>query len=84
MPNFKFLISKSSSSCEPVGTESKVQSGLRNYEKKREREREWEEREKGIEDIGKMKKIILRKKELNQRQNINASQYLVAHSTDHR
>ena len=52
--------------------------------KKREREREWEEREKGIDDIGKMKKIILRKKELNQRQNINASQYLVAHSTDHR
>ena len=40
MPNCKFLISKSSSSCEPVGTESKVQSGLRNYEKKRERERE--------------------------------------------
>ena len=52
--------------------------------KKREREREWEEREKGIDDIGKMKKIILRKKELNQRQNTNASQYLVAHSTDHR
>jgi len=75
---------KSSSSCyEPVGTESKVQSGLRNCVKKK-RERESGEREKGIEDIGKMKKIILRKKELNQRQNMNTSQYLVAHSTDHR
>ena len=46
MPNFKFLISKSSSSCEPVGTESKVQSGLRNYEKERERERVGRERER--------------------------------------
>ena len=66
-----------------MGTESKVQSDLRNCVKKK-RERESGEREKGIEDIGKMKKIILRKKELNQRQNMNTSQYLVAHSTDHR
>lgn len=55
-----------------MGTESKVQSSLRDYVKTKEREREWGERERN-EDIVKMKKIILRKKELDQRQNMNAS-----------
>lgn len=54
-----------------MGTESKVQSSLRDYVKKK-REREWGERERN-EDIVKMKKIILRKKELDQRQNMNTS-----------
>ena len=44
MPNFKLLISEktksNSSCCEPVSTESRVQRGLRDYVKKRERKRE--------------------------------------------